>query len=133
MMKSPNIFEAPSQKSKNDEISLSTDPPYPGKEERRGLLWLDNHLLKLVTLEHIDLAILPAHDPDATNPPLRFSQYDRRANPNKSRSRVPCEWWDQDNCSKDDVLWADDEELGYFGTNHFFPPEQNGYEFVEIK
>lgn len=83
-------------------------------------------------IEHIGLAILPYHDPEDSSPPLRFSQYDRRANPNKFRSRVPCERWDQGNCSNDNVLWADNEELGYFCTNHFFPPEQNGYEFVEL-
>ena len=78
-------------------------------------------------IESIGLAILPAHDSDDTSPPLRFSQYDRAG------SRVLCEHWDQGKCSNDNVLWADDEQLSYFCTNHFFPPEQNGYEFVEVK
>lgn len=76
---------------------------------------------------NIGLAILPAHDPDDTSPSLCFSQY------NRAGSQVPCERWDQGQCSNDDVLWADEEKLSYFCTNHFFPPEQNGYEFVEVK
>lgn len=78
-------------------------------------------------IEDIGLAILPTHDPDDTSPPICFSQYLRAG------SRVPCERQDTAPCSQDDILWADDEQHCYFCTNHFFPPEQNGYEFVEVQ
>lgn len=44
-----------------------------------------------------------------------------------------CELKDHGNCSDDGILWqADDMGSPYICTNHFFPQEQLGYEFVEM-
>lgn len=44
-----------------------------------------------------------------------------------------CDMQEEGNCSNDGILWqADDMGAPYFCTNHYFPQEQLGYEFVEM-
>lgn len=48
-----------------------------------------------------------------------------------------CDFFDTEHegraCSDDGILWqADDMGAPYFCTNHYFPQEQLGYEFIEL-
>jgi hypothetical protein len=51
----------------------------------------------------------------------------------KYGSNEYCEFREKDNCSDDGILWqGDDMGSPYFCTEHNFPQEQLGYEFVEL-
>lgn len=79
------------------------------------------------TLEDVAVAPDLQHDPDQLleEVSLQINQY--------YGDREFCELQDADTeCSHDGILWgADDFGSPYFCTEHFFPQEQLGYEFVE--
>lgn len=46
----------------------------------------------------------------------------------------PCEYQDEGNCTEDGIVWmADDMNAPCFCHQHYFPQEQLGYEFIELK